>query len=88
VYGLPSNGSTDGEDDKMSESDIEGQGDDIDDLPDTRAWGQKRRNFYNTDYVDQDYGGLGLLPISHVSGGSRHFHQIYQFACVIYCEYL
>jgi len=57
VYGLPSNGSTDGEDEKMSESDIEGQGDDSDYLPDVRAWGQKRRNFYNTDYVDQDYGG-------------------------------
>jgi U3 small nucleolar RNA-associated protein 3 len=57
VYGLPSNGSTDVEDEKMSESDIEGQGDDSDDLPDVRAWGQKRRNFYNTDYVDQDYGG-------------------------------
>jgi len=57
VYGLPSNSSTDGEDGKMSESDIEGQGDDSDDLPDVRAWGQKRRNFYNTDYVDQDYGG-------------------------------
>jgi len=57
VYGLPSNGSTDEEDEKMSESDIEGQGDDSDDLPDVRAWGQKRRNFYNTDYVDQDYGG-------------------------------
>lgn len=57
MYGLPSNGSTDEEDEKMSESDIEGQGDDSDDLPDVRAWGQKRRNFYNTDYVDQDYGG-------------------------------
>jgi len=58
VYGFQSNGSTDGEDEKMSESDIEGQGDDSDDLPDVRAWGQKRRNFYNTDYVDQDYGGF------------------------------
>lgn len=57
MYGLPSNGSTDGEDEKMSDSDIEGQGGDSDDLPDHRAWGQKRRNFYNTDYVDQDYGG-------------------------------
>jgi len=57
VYGFLSNGSTDGEDEKMSESDIEGQGDNSDDLPDVRAWGQKRRNFYNTDYVDQDYGG-------------------------------
>lgn len=58
VYGLPSNGSTDGEDEEMCESDIEGQGDDSDDLPNVRAWGQKRRNFYNTDYVDQDYEGF------------------------------
>lgn len=29
MYGLPSNGSTDGEDEKMSESDIEGHGDDL-----------------------------------------------------------
>jgi U3 small nucleolar RNA-associated protein 3 len=45
----------------MSDSDIEGQGGDDDDLPDVRAWGQKKRNFYNTDYVDQDYGGKALL---------------------------
>lgn len=55
----------------MSDSDIEGQGDDSDDLPDARAWGQKRRNFYYTDYVDQDYGGQELLYISHISDQSR-----------------
>lgn len=58
VYGLPSNDSSAGEDEKMSDSDIEGQGDNSDDLPDVRAWGQKRRDFYSTDYVDQDYGGF------------------------------
>lgn len=35
-------------------SDIEDRGDD---LPDDRAWGQRRKNFYNTDYVDADYSG-------------------------------
>ena len=44
-------------DGKMSDSDIEGKGDEDDDLPDVRAWGKKRKNYYSTDYVDQDYGG-------------------------------
>lgn len=35
-------------------SDIE---DKQDNLPDDRAWGQRRKNFYNTDYVDADYSG-------------------------------
>ncbi|CAG9859184.1 unnamed protein product [Phyllotreta striolata] len=38
-------------------SDVEGQNDD-DDLPDVRAWGKDKRKFYQTDYVDQDYGGF------------------------------
>ncbi|KDR14064.1 something about silencing protein 10 [Zootermopsis nevadensis] len=58
VYGLPCDDSSDGDGEKMSDSDIEGQDDDSNGLPDVRAWGQKRRNFYNTDYVDQDYGGF------------------------------
>lgn len=36
-------------------SDLEGQEDDT--LPDLRAWGKDKRNFYSTDYVDPDYGG-------------------------------
>lgn len=38
------------------DSDIEGKEDD-DDLPDSKAWGTKKKSYYNTDYVDQDYGG-------------------------------
>lgn len=78
MYGLPSDDSSDGDGEKMSDSDIEGQGDDSDDLPDVRAWGQKRRNFYNTDYVDQDYGGMRLLTIASASeqSTSLHFHDI------------
>lgn len=49
-------GSKDEEDDVDMDSDIEGK-DDFD-LPDQRAWGKTRKNFYNTDYVDQDYGGF------------------------------
>ncbi|XP_034255568.1 something about silencing protein 10 [Thrips palmi] len=39
------------------DSDIEGKDDDFN-LPDQRAWGKTRKNYYNTDYVDQDYGGF------------------------------
>ncbi|KAL0274909.1 UNVERIFIED_CONTAM: hypothetical protein PYX00_002932 [Menopon gallinae] len=31
---------------------------DDDKLPDDRAWGKKNRNYYSTDYVDQDYEGF------------------------------
>lgn len=40
----------------MAVSDVE-QADD-DDLPDVRAWGKDKRQFYSTDYVDPDYGGF------------------------------
>ncbi|XP_054263223.1 something about silencing protein 10-like [Macrosteles quadrilineatus] len=39
------------------DSDIEGKDDD-DHLPDSKAWGSKKKSYYNTDYVDQDYGGF------------------------------
>ncbi|XP_046665044.1 something about silencing protein 10-like [Homalodisca vitripennis] len=38
------------------DSDIEGK--DEDNLPDSKAWGSKKKSYYNTDYVDQDYGGF------------------------------
>ncbi len=28
------------------------------DLPSASAWGKRRRDFYNTSYVDKDYGGF------------------------------
>nr|CAH7757217.1 unnamed protein product [Callosobruchus chinensis] len=37
-------------------SDIEDQDDD--NLPDIRAWGKDKRQYYKTDYVDADYGGF------------------------------
>lgn len=37
-----------------ADSDIE-DGDDDDGIPDARAWGNKRRDFHSTDFVDQDY---------------------------------
>ncbi|XP_053692346.1 something about silencing protein 10 [Sabethes cyaneus] len=39
------------------DSDIEDK-EDLDDLPDRKAWGSKARNFYGADYVDQDYDSL------------------------------
>ncbi|XP_050330816.1 something about silencing protein 10 [Bactrocera neohumeralis] len=41
--------------DLIRDSDIEGAESD-DDLPDTANWGDKSRNYYNTDFVDPDYG--------------------------------
>lgn len=41
----------------FSDSDIEGAGSGSDDLPNDKAWGQLRKSFYNTDYLDKDHGG-------------------------------
>lgn len=37
-----------------ADSDLD-DGDGADGVPDARAWGKKRRDFYSTDFVDQDY---------------------------------
>jgi len=42
----------------ISDSDIEGAESGTDDLPNDKAWGQLRRSFYNTDYLDKDHGGF------------------------------
>ncbi|KAJ3657945.1 hypothetical protein Zmor_009720 [Zophobas morio] len=56
VFGVGS-GSESDDQSEIADSDVEGQ-EDKDDLPDIRAWGKKKNKFYNTDYVDQDYGGF------------------------------
>ncbi|XP_013145327.1 PREDICTED: something about silencing protein 10 [Papilio polytes] len=43
----------------MADSDVEGQENSDDDLPDSKAWGKKKKSYYSTDYVDEDYGGFG-----------------------------
>ncbi|KAM3965101.1 UTP3 small subunit processome component Sas10 [Aphomia sociella] len=43
----------------IADSDVEGQENSDDDLPDAKAWGKKKRSYYATDYVDEDYGGFG-----------------------------
>ncbi|OXU20615.1 hypothetical protein TSAR_014442 [Trichomalopsis sarcophagae] len=45
------------------ESDIEGLGDDYD-LPNEKAWGKKKKDFYSTDYVDADYASTSQKEIA------------------------
>lgn len=47
----------DSEEKNINDSDIEGAESGSDDLPNDKAWGQLRRSFYNTDYLDKDHGG-------------------------------
>nr|CAD7448828.1 unnamed protein product [Timema bartmani] len=61
VFGLHDSDDDDDDDgekgDVVADSDLDAQ-EDGDDLPNVRAWGQSKRDFYHTDYVDQDYGGF------------------------------
>ncbi|KAJ8722158.1 hypothetical protein PYW08_004560 [Mythimna loreyi] len=43
----------------IADSDVEGQEQSDDNLPDSKAWGKKKKSYYATDYVDEDYGGFG-----------------------------
>lgn len=43
----------------IADSDVEGQENSDDDLPNSKAWGKKKKSYYSTDYVDEDYGGFG-----------------------------
>ncbi|XP_046617345.1 something about silencing protein 10 [Neodiprion virginianus] len=58
VYGLHADEDVDNDDDDdgsdSMKSDIEGLQED-DDLPNEKAWGNKKSRFHSTDYVDQDY---------------------------------
>lgn len=48
-------------DDEFQEnSDFEEEADGNDGIPDERAWGKKRRDFYSTDFVDQDYSSYNV----------------------------
>ncbi|CAD0201266.1 unnamed protein product [Chrysodeixis includens] len=62
VYGFSESDDSDNEKEDLgiADSDVEGQEkSDDDDLPDSKAWGKKKRSYYATDYVDEDYGGFG-----------------------------
>lgn len=61
MYAFSESGDSDNEKDDLgiADSDVEGQEQSDDDLPDSKAWGKKKRSYYATDYVDEDYGGFG-----------------------------
>lgn len=42
-------------DDIKKFQDTASEAEEDDDLPDSRAWGKKKRSYYNTDFVDKDY---------------------------------
>ncbi|XP_078741209.1 something about silencing protein 10, partial [Lampetra fluviatilis] len=44
----------DGDDDGDMESDLDKKDKDDEDLPDERAWGARKRVFYDTEYPDDD----------------------------------
>ncbi|XP_050429532.1 something about silencing protein 10 isoform X2 [Adelges cooleyi] len=53
------NSDSDSDERHLSDSDIEGAVESgSDDLPNDKAWGQLRKSFYNTDYLDKDHGGF------------------------------
>lgn len=57
-------GSSDEEDDDSEkerfEADSDLGSDREDGIPDVKAWGKTKSSFYNTNYVDQDYGSLSV----------------------------
>ncbi|KAL5277263.1 UTP3 family protein [Megaselia abdita] len=57
VFGFDDEEDEDDEDADLADSDIEGKGeyDEEEGIPDSKAWGQSRKSFYHTDFVDQDY---------------------------------
>lgn len=61
MYAFSESDNSDNEKDDIgiADSDVEGQEQSDDDLPDSKAWGKKKRSYYATDYVDEDYGGFG-----------------------------
>ena len=46
-------------------SDLEEEGEEGEDeeMPDAKAWGQKKQDFFHTDYVDDDLPGMFLCQI-------------------------
>lgn len=50
----------------VSDSDIDGADSGTDDLPNDKAWGQLRKSFYNTDYLDKDHGGNIIVLFYYV----------------------
>lgn len=79
---LPLQSSSEDSDDSDDEENSEDEdkdvlGDDEGDLPDPKAWGRKRKNYYDTDYVDQDFGGectISVKKITDLTLDLQYFH--------------
>ncbi|XP_063988581.1 something about silencing protein 10 [Diachasmimorpha longicaudata] len=72
VFGLQN----DEEHDSM-ESDLDKPQED-DDIPDERAWGKKKRTYYMTDYVDQDYAGTNEKDMAEAELEEKEARNIQQ----------
>lgn len=62
-FGSDDEDDLDGDDDSANErfeADSDLGSDREDGIPDAKAWGKTKSSFYNTNYVDQDYGSLSV----------------------------
>ncbi|XP_057318129.1 something about silencing protein 10 [Microplitis mediator] len=64
-------------DDDSMESDIERPQED-DDLPNERAWGKKKKDYYSTDFVDPDYSTLSHRKMQEAEEEEKEARNIQQ----------
>ncbi|XP_008557256.1 something about silencing protein 10 [Microplitis demolitor] len=64
-------------DDDSMESDIERPQED-DDLPNERAWGKKKKDYYSTDFVDPDYATLSHKKMQEAEEEEKEARNIQQ----------
>ncbi|CAH0691922.1 unnamed protein product [Spodoptera exigua] len=78
MYAFSESGDSDNEKDDLgiADSDVEGQEQSDDDLPDSKAWGKKKRSYYATDYVDEDYGGFDRILLAVRNNLELHVTEI------------
>lgn len=63
IYKLKDDDEMDEDEEDSMESDIEGLQEEFD-LPNQRAWGKKKRDYYSTDYVDPDYASASQKDLA------------------------
>jgi len=64
LYGFDDDDNDEDDDEGDSDLDMDSDLDEGgDNLPSDKAWGQKRKMFYNTDYVDKDFSKLQILNV-------------------------
>lgn len=59
-FGSSDDDDEDGSDKERFEADSDLGSEREDGIPDAKAWGKTKSSFYNTNYVDQDYGSLSV----------------------------